>query len=410
MDIKEFRQKIRPIILSAVFPGIGFIFILILKLLFKIELPKLEKSIIAFAITSLSVLLLFPKVFKIPFGKVSISEFLKKSGLYKPDSTYKYILLGIILASLSLGGMLLASLLIGKYNADVSTITLSHAVFSLTPGIWEELLFRGVMMMLLIRMTKSLKKAVAFQVLLFGIMHFKGIDLVSVIDVFSVMIMALVFTYAAFKTRSLIPGMIFHYLHDTFLYFVQLPDGVYTGFKENAIFYSLLWAAFGLAIAVTKRLSERFNIQGNYNFYAKEPNEYYYQFQETQDIETRNEIQFIKKEKRNKRILLVNAFGFFAILLLSLEENSILITVLISVIILANILLLILWGKIKKNYEFQIFSLNACVAIITGYEFYSKGSKQVYIIWFLLGGFYFVLAFVKWYKFKSVTNKIDLVE
>ena len=62
----------------------------------------------------------------------------------------------------------------------------------------------------------------------------------------------------------------FHYLHDTFLFFVQLPDDQYVGLNNNVIFYTLLWFSVALTIVVVKKLSKRFNIQGQYNFYSIE--------------------------------------------------------------------------------------------------------------------------------------------
>ena len=111
-----------------------------------IELNRLEVSIIAFIVTTIGVLYFFPRVLKNPFGKVSTKDWISRVGLYKPEHTLKYILLGIILAIITLSGMLFSSFQIGGYKPDLSTITLGQAIFSLTPGIWEEILFRGVIM------------------------------------------------------------------------------------------------------------------------------------------------------------------------------------------------------------------------------------------------------------------------
>ncbi|MCD6177323.1 MAG: CPBP family intramembrane metalloprotease [Candidatus Cloacimonetes bacterium] len=219
MNILEIRKQIRPILLSMGFSAIGFAVAFILKKFLHIELNRLEISIIAFVVTTLSVLYLFPKVYKIPFGKVSVKEWIFKVGLYKPEHTFKYIILGIILATITLSGMLFASFQIGGYKPDLSTITLGQAIFSLTPGIWEEILFRGVLMIALLHLTKSFKKASIIQVLLFGLAHIKGFDLISFVDAFSVLTLAISFTYVTYKTKSLIPAIVFHYLHDTFLFF-----------------------------------------------------------------------------------------------------------------------------------------------------------------------------------------------
>jgi membrane protease YdiL (CAAX protease family) len=89
-----------------------------------------------------------------------------------------------------------------------------------------------------------------------------------VCEPFSVAIIAVGFTYIAYKTKSLIPGMIFHYLHDTFLFAVQLPGGEYAGFRDNMFFYAGLWTSVLLSMAMTKLLVERFHIVSPYDFYA----------------------------------------------------------------------------------------------------------------------------------------------
>jgi membrane protease YdiL (CAAX protease family) len=270
MNASTIRKNIRSIALTVAFSSIGFVLIFILKKLLHIDLSKLEMSVIAFVITSLSALLLFPKVFKIPFGKVSVTEFIQRIGLKIPQKPYRFVLLGIIAALISLTGMLIGSILTGKYVFDRSTINLAHAIFSLTPGIWEEVFYRGILIIVLLQLTKSYKKAFFFQIIIFGLAHIKGFDFPSLIDAFSVALIAIAFTYLAYKTKSLIPGIIFHYLHDTFLFTVQLPDGEYVGFQENALFYAALWLSILAVVGVAKKLSENYHIVNEYDFYEEE--------------------------------------------------------------------------------------------------------------------------------------------
>jgi hypothetical protein len=393
MNFLELRKNIRPILLSIGFSAIGFLFAFILKKVLPFKLTKMGISIIAFIATSSSVLLLFPKVFKIPFGKVGISDFIKQVGLYIPGKIYKFILLGIFSAFLTLSGMLIGSIATGKYTFDISSITLTQAVFSLTPGIWEEILFRGVIMIVLIRLTNSLKKAFFIQILLFALVHIKGLDVLSLIDAISVGIIAIAFTYIAFKTKSLIPGIIFHYLHDTFLFSVQLPDGVYNGFNDNLFFYAGLWISVGLSVIITKRLVERFNIISEYDFYNPDS-----------PIKKPTEIHHENKERNKNRVkkqLLVNSIGFLIILLVSFEESTLLIQLLISIYVVASIILYFLFDKIKRSIEFPVNMLSAFVAFVTGYQYFSQGSKYVYLAWFLIGCFYIILGFIKKNKAKS---------
>jgi len=385
----DFRSKIRPYLLTIAFSAIGSLVVYILKYILQINLTKLEMSIISFIVTSVLVLYLFPKVFKIPFGKASISDFIRKVGLYKPINIHKFIIIGIIAAAFTLTGMLVGSLLTDKFVLSFSTVTLSHAVFSLTPGIWEEVLFRGVLMILLIRATQSFKNAAIIQLVIFGLVHIKGFNFLSLVDAFSVMILAIAFTYLAYKTRSLIPGIVFHYLHDTFLFFVQLPDGVYEGFKDNALFYASLWSGVALSIIVIKRISERFNICGDFDFYNIGN-----QNQSDDPRKTDEDINK-RKEQNTKKILIINAIGFLAILILGFDESSLFVNIFIALFVITNLVLFFLWKKITKTIYFKINLLTALVALITAYDYYSKNSHYVYLIWLLIGFVNIIIAFVR---------------
>jgi membrane protease YdiL (CAAX protease family) len=237
-------------------------------LLLKIEIPRLTSSVINFILAAIAALFLFPRVFGIPFGKIGIKDFNKRIGFYLPGGVWKHILLGVILALCTLSGMLVASILTGKYELNFGTITLTQSVFSLNPGIWEEVFHRGIQMIILIRLTKSLRKAGVIHVVLFGLLHIKGGDIPALIDVVSVMIIAVGFTYTAYKTQSLIAGIVFHYLHDALLFFVQVPKGVNTGVVDKVLFYAMLWSMIGIGCLVTKFAAEKFEVCTSADLYT----------------------------------------------------------------------------------------------------------------------------------------------
>ena len=267
---KFMKEKVRLIALTISFPVMGFLICLLLKMFLKIEIPKLISSIINLAVAAFAAFFLFPRVFGIPFGKIPLRNFTQKIGLHLPDSSWKHILLGVILALCTLSGMLVASILSGNDVPNFGAITLPHSVFSLNPGIWEEVFYRGVLMMVLLRLTKSLRKAAAIQIALFGFSHVKGVDIPALFEVISVTIIGIGFTYAAYKTRSLVAGIVFHYLHDAFLFFVQPPGGEYTGLLDNALFYAMLWSMVGLGCLATKFAAEKFKARALTDLYALE--------------------------------------------------------------------------------------------------------------------------------------------
>ena len=102
--------------------------------------------------------------------------------------------------------------------------------------------------------------------------------------------------------------------------------------------------------------------------------------------------------KINKRIILLNAAGFSLVLFLSLEENHLYVQILLFIYILTNCFLFLFWKKIQKDLDLLIFSLNAFISFVTSFDFYSNGSRYVYIIYFLIGLFFFTQALLKAFK------------
>jgi general stress protein CsbA len=264
------RDRIRPVALTVVAPVAGFLLIFALEAITGIEVSRLLSSLVNLLVVALVAFVLFPQRLGIPFGRIPTRQFLRKVGFYAPHHAWKHLLLGLILAACTLSGMLAASIFTDKYTVDFSTINLPHLVFSLNPAVWEELFYRGVLMFLLLRFTRSLKKAFAIQVVLFGAMHIKGVDIGAWVDAFSVMVLAVGFTYVAYKTRSLVAGVVFHYFHDAFLYFVQLPDGIYSGVTENVMFYGMLWLMVGIGCGITKLVADKMGVRAAEELYSLE--------------------------------------------------------------------------------------------------------------------------------------------
>jgi membrane protease YdiL (CAAX protease family) len=138
----------------------------------------------------------------------------------------------------------------------------------LNPSLWEELFFRGVMMILLLQLTRSLKRAFAIQIVIFGLAHIKGFDFWAFVDVVSVMVMAVGLTYAAYKTRALVAAIVWHYFHDAFLYTVQLPSDVSKSITDNVLFHGSLWLGIGIACLLTKLATDRLGVQAKRVLYS----------------------------------------------------------------------------------------------------------------------------------------------
>jgi membrane protease YdiL (CAAX protease family) len=265
------KNTIRPIALALVFVGAGFLLRILLKMSLDIEISMLLASVVNFVLAAIGAFLLFPRLLKELFGEVVLPEYLRRLGFYFPRNAWRHILLGVVLAICTLGGMLVGSIMTGRYVLDWSTIDLSHVVFSTNPGVWEEFYFRGVIMVVLIVGGLSVRRAALFQVLLFGLAHIKGTGVWVWLDVFTVILLGAAFTYSAHNTRTLVAGIVFHFLHDALLFVVQVPGAELFGFSEGAMFYGSLWVMIGVVCLLIKVASEKLGVQAQEELYQVEP-------------------------------------------------------------------------------------------------------------------------------------------
>lgn len=260
-------MNIRSIALALVFVSPGFLIRSLLRMSVDLEISVSVASILNFGLAALGAFVVFPKGIKQPFGDIPLKDYRRRLGFYLPAKLWKHITLGVVLALCTLGGMLAASLITGRYMLDWDTINLEHLLFSLNPGIWEEFYFRGIIMAVLIQRTKSIRQAALIQTVLFGLTHIKGFDVWDWADVFSVMIIAAGFVYVAYKTRTLVSVVVFHFTHDWLLNFVQVPGREFIGLRENLTFFLLLWAMVGVACLLAKFAAEKLGVQAESELY-----------------------------------------------------------------------------------------------------------------------------------------------
>ena len=384
MKPESIRYKIRSIALSVLFSATGLLFVMILKLL-GVEISKVQKGIVSFLVTTILALSLFPKVFKIPFGKIRIAEWLSNLGVYFPKKFIYHILLGVILAIISLSGMLIASLITGKYEFSLKNISLGHFIFSLTPGIWEEIFFRGVIMIVLISIFKDLKKAFWWQVLIFAICHFKSASIVGVIDMVSVAIIAITLTLVAVKSRSLIAGIIYHYIHDAFLFLVQNPGGDYFGFQDNFTFFIFLWSAMFINIMIINLAADVLKIKGDRRIFAIE------------GIDGNFTLMQHKKNKiKTSKIEKISFLIYAIVCLLTVFDNKLsgfnFANSFSSLCFFVNMAFFILSFRQINVFFYFVFFFNSINSFVTGYMLNQSGSQRVYIFYYLIGVVYILVA------------------
>ena len=267
---KFMKDLVRPIGLAWVFVSFGSLLALFLKVFLDIEVPKMLTSVITFVFAVFSAFYLFPRIIRSPFGDVEWSEYWHRLGFYLPHDAWKHVLLGILLAVCTLSGMLVGSLLSGRYEVDWGTVNISHTLFSINPAVWEEFFFRGVIVFVILRAVRSVRRAMAIQIVLFGLTHIKGMDLWAWVDLLTVMVLAIAFTYLAYKTRTLVAGIVFHFIHDAFLFLPQVPGAEKIGTFENIAFFASLWVMVGVSCLLIKFSSERLGVRADQDLYTLE--------------------------------------------------------------------------------------------------------------------------------------------
>ncbi|MBN1416593.1 MAG: CPBP family intramembrane metalloprotease [Bacteroidales bacterium] len=389
------RYYIRSIALAVVFVTVGQLIVIIITKLSGLELSKAWKSIIVFIITSAFAIFLFPGILKIPFGKVTIKTWLNRLGVYWPRNITGHILLGIMLACVSLTGMLLGSIFTGKYVVDFSNLTLGQFIFCLNPGIWEEVFFRGVILFVLIRWWKNLRKAMWWQILIFATCHITGYKLIDFVEFFSVALIGYTFTYVAVKSRTLIAGMMYHYLHDSFLYFVQVPGAEYHGFVDNFTFYAFLWAAMLINILIVAIVTEKAGLKGHNGFMVSEEvnDSYLFPYLSRKNSQIADRLQ--------RYVLLLAGISVVPLIIEMMPSGISILFILIIFTALLNMGAFIFYNKIGEKIISIALMINGICQIVSGYQSHLGGSERAYIIYFLAGTVYIILGIFSYVIRKS---------
>ena len=240
--------------------NLAMILYALIEMALNIDISRGYLPLLAFPLNILILYKLYPQILKTPFGEVKPMDFAQRIGLSKPQGLIKYIILGSILAMCSLTGLMVGSILTGLYSFDLAAVTVEQIVFSTVPGVWEEIYFRGILMFILLIIVKDVRKAIVFQSIIFGLLHFRGLEIWALVDIFTVVLMGFTLTYTAHKTNSLIPSIVFHYFHDAFLFLVQVPKGVQLGTFENLVICISLWLMLGVGCLITKLAAEKISI------------------------------------------------------------------------------------------------------------------------------------------------------
>ena len=202
-------------------------------------------------------LILMPCVLGLPNGRKSLRDYCHDIRLLPMRPLGRNILLGLSLAALTLSSILLASLLTGHFVIDWSTVPALRWVKGLTRGIWEEVFFRGIILVLFMRLYK-IRRAVILSAFLFAVVHLNPMALNPeiIVDAISIFFMGLLFAYLVVKTGSLLPAIVFHYVHDIFVLWVQNTPGA-DELLASTLLYAFLWIALAIGAVFIKSVVNR---------------------------------------------------------------------------------------------------------------------------------------------------------
>jgi membrane protease YdiL (CAAX protease family) len=208
-------------------------------------------------------LYLMPFILGLPNGRKSLRDYCQDIRLLPMKPLGRNILLGLLMAILTLSGIFLAALLTGHFVFDWSTVPALRWVKGLTRGIWEEVFFRGIILVLFMRVFPK-RKAVFFATFLFAVVHLNplNLNLPMVVDVISIFFIGLLCTYLVLKTGSLLPAIVFHYVHDIFVMLVQNTPGA-NETLASGLLYAFLWIALVIGAVLTKYIVEHWPTKGS---------------------------------------------------------------------------------------------------------------------------------------------------
>jgi membrane protease YdiL (CAAX protease family) len=211
---------------------------------------KYLPPLVTFFTLGLVVLVLMPYVLGLPSGRKSLREYAYDIRLLPLSPVGRNIAIGLLMAALTLSSILLASLLTGHFVLDWGEVSPLRLVKGLTRGIWEEVFFRGILLVILMRMY-SVRKAVLLATFIFSMFHLSNFSPGALVDILSIFFMGLLFAYLVLKTGSLLPGIIFHYVYDIFINFVQTTPDAEEPMKSILLF-GFLWIALIIGWLLTK--------------------------------------------------------------------------------------------------------------------------------------------------------------
>jgi len=227
----------------------------VLSMLEMVPAGQFLPPLLLFVSLGVVALYLMPRVLGLPCGRKPFRGYCYDIRLLPLEPVGRNVLLGLLLALLTLGSIFLATWLTGHFAVDWSTIPARRWLKGLTRGVWEEVYFRGIILVLFLRVFPR-RRAVVLSAFVFAMMHLGVLSLEAVVDVISIFFIGLLSAYVVLEAGSLLPAIVFHYVHDIFVLWVQNAPGA-DKVLSLTLLYGFLWSALLLGALLTRVMVER---------------------------------------------------------------------------------------------------------------------------------------------------------
>jgi membrane protease YdiL (CAAX protease family) len=209
---------------------------------------KILEIVVEFIMLSILFFLLIPFVFKALKMYDNYRSYLDGIHLTSKSSFLIGIVCTIGCYIIFVGFQLVGSFMFGDYVFDLERIipTNSYWLINVNAGIFEEIMFRGIILSLLLEFHSKWTSVIVSSVI-FGMVHFanflNGTDYVTVITILAQVIWAIgmgfLWGIITVETKSIIPGIFLHYLSNSLdSLWLYLPGASI----EEQLLYKLLFA------------------------------------------------------------------------------------------------------------------------------------------------------------------------
>lgn len=231
--------------------------IVVAAALISLSIPSIDQTVdqiiqivITFMFWCLLVFLIVPFVYKLPKNYDTFPNYLKGIHLtnYRPFKRIIFYTVGCYFIFVIF--QLIGSVMYGQYTFDTSRILPpeSYWLLNINAGLFEEIMFRGIILTLLLALYFE-KKSLVISAVLFGVVHYANLlhefnyehFIFTSAQVIWAVGMGLLWGYLVLKTNSLIPGIVLHYLSNALdALWLFTPEASI----EIELVYKLLFAKF----------------------------------------------------------------------------------------------------------------------------------------------------------------------